>query len=207
MTPVVLIGAGGHAKVVLEAIRAAGLYAPAGFTDIDPACRDLLGLARLGGDEALPRLRADGIAHAIVALGGNALRRRVAEMVRGLGFTLVNAISPAAAVSPSARLGQGIAVMAGAVVNADSDIADLVIVNTRAAVDHDCRIGRAAHLAPGCTLAGGVTVGAEALVGTGAAVIPGVTIGDGAVIGAGAAVVRNIPAGATALGVPARLRR
>ena len=204
LAPVVVVGAGGHAKVVIELIRAEGLYDVVALLDADATPRRVLGVEVVGDDDALPRLRADGMANAFIALGGNALRLKVAGRARGLGFDLVNAVSPAAVISPTARLGVGVAVMAGAVINAEARIEDLAIVNTNASIDHDCVLGEACHVAPGCALAGGVTVGRLAFLGIGTVAIPGVKIGEGAELGAGACVVKDIPAGVLARGVPAR---
>ena len=202
--PVVVIGAGGHAKVVIELIRAQGLYDVMGCTDREPQRRDVVGAPILGSDDVLPDLYAQGVRHCFIALGDNALRRKVATQVTSLGFQLVNAISPKAVVSPSARLGRGVAVMAGAVINADATVGDLAIVNTRAAIDHDCQIGEAAHVAPRATLAGSVCVGPLAFVGAGAAIIPGISIGESTVIGAGATVISNLGPNLVAVGVPAK---
>lgn len=104
-------------------------------------------------------------------------------------------------------MGDGIAVMAGAVINAEARIDDFSIINTHASVDHDCWIGEGAHVCPGSTLAGNVRVGSLAFIGAGATVIPGTTIGQDATIGAGACVLRDVPDGASAWGVPARIMR
>jgi UDP-perosamine 4-acetyltransferase len=201
----VIVGAGGHAKVIVELLRAAhpGL-ALIGFTDRDAAPRTVLGLPVLGGDEMLQRLRAEGVEAAFVALGDNAVRAELGDRLQMLGYRLPTVVSPRAAVSPSARLGVGVAVMAGAVINADAEIAELAIINTGAVVDHDVQVGRAAHLGPGCAVAGGVRIGARTLLGVGASVAPGVTIGADVVVGAGACVVQNLPDGVVAVGVPAR---
>ncbi|MDB5457169.1 MAG: sugar O-acyltransferase, sialic acid O-acetyltransferase NeuD family, partial [Caulobacter sp.] len=159
--PVVVLGAGGHAKVVIELLRTAGFATPA-VLDADPTPRDVAGAPVVGDDTALARLRAEGLSQAFVAIGDNALRRKLADRATAAGFTLVSAIHPSAVISPSARLGAGVAVMAGAVVNADTVVGDLAILNTRSSVDHDGVIGSAAHIGPGCALAGGVTVGEEA---------------------------------------------
>jgi UDP-perosamine 4-acetyltransferase len=204
--PVLVVGAGGHAKVVIELIRAGGGQVAA-LVDADPTPRQVLGCAVVGADEALARLRAEGLSRAFVALGDNRLRARLAQRLRELDFVLVNAVSPGAHISPSARIGAGVAVMAGAAVNAEARIEDLVIVNTCAAVDHDVRLGEACHVGPGSTLAGEVKVGRLAFVGAGATLIPGVSVGDGAVIGAGACVVSDIEAGVLAVGAPARVVR
>lgn len=205
MERVVIIGAGGHAKVVIEILEEAGGYQIAGCTSPGGEGQ-VLGLPVLGGDEILPELRASGVRCAFVALGDNRARLRAIRAVTAAGFELVNAISRRASVSPRVRLGQGIAVMAGAVINVDSELADGVIVNTGATLDHDCRIGACAHIAPGVHLAGGVTVGEGAFLGAGSTAIPGIAIGAWTVVGAGAAIVRDLQAEVTAMGVPARVR-
>ncbi len=204
LEPVVILGAGGHAKVVIELMRAQG-RAIAGLTDADPSPRVVLGVPVLGDDRALPDLRAEGVGHAFVAIGDNAARQAAARTAVELGFILVNAVSPAAAISPSARLGHGVAVMAGAVINAEAFIGDLAIVNSGAVVDHDCHLEPGCHVGPGAALAGGVRLGAGVLIGVGASVTPGCAIGARTIVGAGACVVGDLPADVVAIGVPARV--
>lgn len=201
----IVIGASGHAKVIIDLFRHASRYELVGL--IDPAARGTLvnGLPIIGGDDDLARLRAEGISHAHVAIGNNRRRLALAHELRGFGFALASAISPAAVISPSAVLGDGIAVMAGAVVNADSRLGDVCILNTRSSLDHDGHIGEGAHVAPGCALAGNVRVGRLAFLGVGTCAIPGAEIGEDAVIGAGSCIISSIPAGAKAYGVPARV--
>jgi UDP-perosamine 4-acetyltransferase len=201
--PVVVIGAGGHAKVVIEAMRAAGLTL-AGLVDPRPDAASLLGIPVLGGDDALPQLRADGIRAAVVALGANRARERVGEALRALEYVLPIVVHPAALVSESARLNEGVVVMARAVVGTLAEVGALAILNTGCVVEHDNHIGACAHIAPGAVLAGTVQVGERALVGVGAVARPGVIIGRDAVVGAGSAVVGDIPPGAVVGGVPAR---
>lgn len=200
---VVVLGAGGHGKVVVETLAASG-WRVVGITDADPRPRTVLGVPVLGDDGVLPALRREGLAHAFVAQGDNRLRTRLAALAEDLGFALPNAVSPAALVSPSARLGRGVAVLPGAVINAEAELGDFAIINTGAIVEHDCRVGAGAHIAPGAVLAGRVEVGPGALIGAGAAVRPEVRIGAGAVVGAGSAVVRDVPQDAVVAGVPAR---
>ena len=202
--PVVLIGAGGHAKVIVEILRERDGVHIVGCTAVAPRPEGVLGLPVLGDDTILTELRARGVLNAFVAVGDNRARLNAARRVALAGFQLINAVSSRATVSPSAHLGKGIAIMPGAVVNADVSIADGVIVNTGATVDHDCCIGAYAHIAPGVHLGGGVAVGEGAFLGIAASVIPGVTIGPWATVGAGGVVIRNLPGGIVTAGVPAR---
>ena len=174
------------------------------LSDDVPGTR-ILEVAVLGGDVELARLANEGISHAFVAIGDNAVRLRVTGVARAAGLQLCNAVSSRAAVSPSARLGSGVAIMAGAVVNAEAVIEDGAIINTGATVDHDCHIGPFAHLGPGTNLAGRVTVGAGAFLGVGCRVIPGVSIGEWSTVGAGAVVTINLPCRVKAVGIPARV--
>jgi UDP-perosamine 4-acetyltransferase len=203
---VLILGAGGHGKVVLDILRAAGEHKVVGFIDADRTLTgtSVSGVPVLGAPNLLPRLRnkAKG---AIVAIGDNQTRRSYAAMVREHGLELVNGIHPAAAVSPSARVGRNVVVCAGAVVCVEAELADSVIVNTSAVVDHECVVGEAVHVCPGALLAGRVRVGGGAMIGMGAKVIQCLAIGDRAVIGAGAVVIEDVPANATAVGVPARV--
>ena len=172
--------------------------------DPNPPAPVLLGLPVLGGDAMLhtcarrvwspPSSRSATIACA----------QRVGAHLRAIGFALPTAIHPSALISPSARIGAGAVVMARSIVGTESVIDDLAILNTGAIIDHDNRLHIAAHVAPGCALAGNVTVGERALVGVGSAVRPGITIGADAVVGAGSAVVADVPAATRVAGVPAR---
>jgi UDP-perosamine 4-acetyltransferase len=202
---VVVVGAGGHAKVAIEALRYSG-WTVVGCTDFDPTARSIVGAPLLGQDELLPQLREAGVQFAFPALGGNQLRESMAERLINLGFDLPSAIGPNVACSPTATIGAGVAIFGGATVNADASIGDYAIINTNASIDHDCVIGRAAHIAPGCALAGRIKVGDRTFVGAGTTIIPGISIGADTMVGAGSVVVRDLPGGVTAFGVPARVQ-
>lgn len=206
--PIVGLGAGTHVKSVLEAIYSVGRFEPAALVDDDPALAgaEVLGVPIVGPD-AFDRLRADGVAHAFAGVGGigdSSARERVFERLREAGFELPPILHASAVVSPWARVGRGVHVLAGAIVNAEAEVGDDAILNTGAIVEHDCRIGAHTHLGPGVRLAGMVTVGERAHVGIGAVVIERIHIGSGALVAAGAVVVRDVPAGARVAGVPAR---
>jgi UDP-perosamine 4-acetyltransferase len=207
MEDVVIIGAGGHGKVVLDIRVAQGVYRPVGFVDNNPSLLDsyVCGLPVLGPINALPRLKRQRIRHAIVAIGDNRQRLNQLPEIEAGGFTLVNAVHPTAYVSPQATLGRGVVVAPKACVITEARVGDLAIVNTAAVVDHECDVGEGAHVCPGAILAGRVRVGRGAFIGIGAQVIQCRSVGDFAVVGAGAAVVQDVPDGATAVGVPARV--
>jgi sugar O-acyltransferase (sialic acid O-acetyltransferase NeuD family) len=205
VTDIVIVGAGGHARVVADVIRLVGATIH-GFLDTTNASRQgtaFEGSTVLGGAELLPQLRKH-VAHAVIAVGDNEARLRLADELARHGFKLATLAHPSAVVAASATLGPGSVVFAGAVINPAASIGANVIINTGATVDHDCVIADGAHIAPGAHLGGHVHVGRGALVGVGAAVKPGVTIGAAAVVGVGSAVVADVPAGRTVAGVPAQ---
>lgn len=200
--PVILVGAGGHAKVVADvlaqsSIPVAGCLCPRGSNQLP----DTEWLGEDGDLESL-RLRSLRLVH--IAIGENALRRKLAEYFKGEGFRLVSVLSHHSTVSPKADIKPGAAIMPGAVINAYAQIGECAIINTSASVDHDCRVGAYAHVGPGCHLAGNVVVEDGTFLGTGASVIPDIHIGSWSIIGAGSVVVRSVPAAVTAVGVPAR---
>ncbi|MGD2152847.1 MAG: acetyltransferase [Gemmatimonadales bacterium] len=202
MKPVIIYGAGGHGKVVLDALLRSGREI-AGFVDDDP---------QRAGDHhcGYPVAAAPGdldspdAADLVVAIGDAAGRQRATARVEELGYGLATAVHPTAVIADGVRLAPGAMVMAGAVVNPDVSIGRSTIINTGAIVDHDCTIGDFAHVGPGARLAGGVRVGARTLVGVGASAIPGVSIGADAVVAAGAVVVADVEDGMKVAGIPAR---
>ena len=211
-TPVVGLGAGGHAKVVLEAIVAGGRYEVVALLDPREELwgTTLLGVPVVGDDAGLSRHYDAGVTFAFVGVGaatGTATRRRLYEHLDSRGFDIVSVFHPLAAISPSARISRGATVLAGAVVNADASVGVNAIVNTGAIVEHDCRLGDHVHVASGARLAGGVIAGDGVQIGIGATVIQGITIGHAAVVGAGAVVVRDVEPGVVVGGVPARILR
>lgn len=204
--PLLVIGAGGHARVVIDVARAAG-FNPVAALDPSSVGSTCNGVAVIGDDAMAESLFADGLKHCVTAIGDNRLRSKLGERLRHIGFTLPLVAHPSAILSPSARIGEGTVIMPLAVVNASAEIGRLVIVNSAALIEHDCTIGDGAHIAPGCRLGGTVSVGAGVLVGIGSVVRPEATIGDHATIGAGSTVIGDVEASVVATGCPARARR
>lgn len=207
---VVGLGAGGHAKVVLEILRLLDGYECVGLLDANTELHgtQVLGFDVIGDDALMAEFYEQGTRCAFVGVGtiGNpGARIRVYEEAKRLGFEFARAIHPQAIVSPSAEIGDGPTVMAGAVINAAALIGDNVIINTGAVVEHDCIIGSHAHVATGARLASSVRVGNAAHIGIGASIKQGLNIGENAVVGAGAAVIEDVRAGTTVGGVPARV--
>ena len=206
-TPIVGLGAGTHARSVLDAIRSAGRYEPIALVDDDrtKAGGEVFGVP-IAAPEELERLRTVA-AYGFVGIGGirdSGPRRAAFERLLAAGFELPTILHGSAIVSPWAVIERGAHVLAGAIVNAGAKIGDGAIVNTGAIVEHDCQIGIHAHLAPGARLAGLAWVGPGAHIGVGAVLIEGIRVGAEALVGAGAVVIRNVPDGARVAGVPAR---
>jgi UDP-perosamine 4-acetyltransferase len=198
---VVVIGAGGHAAVCIDLLLASGADV-VGAVSADTISRPLQ-VPVIGNDGDIPRLYANGVRHAFVAIGANRARQRVTAEIEALGFRIVNAVSPDARLAPSVALGAGVAVMAGAVVNAYTNLGNGVILNTGATVDHDCVLEPFVHIAPGCHLAGTVVAAEGAFVGVGSSVVPGCRLGRWSQLGAGSVVIGDIGDEVLALGVPA----
>jgi UDP-perosamine 4-acetyltransferase len=194
---ILVIGAGGHARPVIEALLAQG-FAVAGLLDDGAAAGPVLGHKLLGGTGRLAGLRAEGLDAAVIAIGGNAARARLGALCRQAGFALPVVLHPAALVSPSAVIGPGAQVMARAVIGPEAALGPLCLVNTGAIVEHECRVGEAAHLGPGAVLCGGASLGPRAWLGAGAVVRAGVAIGADVVIGIGEAVLSGATGGGAA---------
>ena len=206
------LGAGGHSTVLIEALAAIGGYEVVGLLDPRQELHGttVLGIPVLGDDGLIGEHYDSGVRHAFIGLGGasdTAPRRRLYELARSSGLDVVTVVHPAASVSPSAELGHGATVFAGAVVGTEARLGENVLVNTAAVVEHGCTVGDHAHVATGARLASGVRVGEGAHIGAGSTVVQERSVGPSAVVGAGAVVVRDVEAGMVVVGVPARVLR
>lgn len=200
---VIIIGAGGHAKVIVDIIIQNGIYDIAGLID-HKGNKGFWGIPVIGTDQDLQKIYDSGIRYAFVALGSNALRKKISMMAEAIGFQLINVISKNAILSEHCKIGKGIVIMPGAVVNADTAIGDGCIVNTNSSLDHDSILGNYVHIAPGVNIAGKVRVGNLTFVGVGSRVIDGITIGKNVIVGSGAVIINDVDDTCTVVGVPAK---
>ncbi len=203
MTDFIIIGGGDHAKVIIEVLRAMNMKI-IGAVDANKDQTHVLDVPILGDDAILPSLRHQGVANVAMGIGDNRLRERLGKRAHELGFSAPPLIHPSALISPSARIGRGVVVMARAVIGVQAILRDMSLVNTGAILDHDNDLGGSAHVAPGCAIAGNVHIGDRTLIGVGSAIRPGVRIGSDSIIGAGSAVVSNIGDKQIVGGAPAR---
>ncbi len=202
-----VVGCGGHGRVVLDILRRSGEFDPVGFVDSNTAMhgRRIDGLKVLGHPDESPEIRTQSDVHcAIVAIGDNGVRRAFADRLSAANFELVNAIHPSANLAGNVSLGRNTVVAAGVLVCAHCQIGDSVILNTGCIVDHETLVGTATHICPGARIAGRVIVESGAFIGIGATVIQSIRVGYEAVVGAGAVVISDVDPMSTVVGVPAK---
>ncbi|ATX81432.1 sugar O-acyltransferase, sialic acid O-acetyltransferase NeuD family [Mariprofundus ferrinatatus] len=204
MRQLLILGAGGHGKVVAEIAEATGGWQAIAF--LDDRHEVLNGTLRWPVVDGVRHARrlVDSYSHAIVAVGDSTMRLGWLSMLAAQGFEIPCLIHPTAWVSPSATVGAGTVVMANATIQADARIGQGCIINTAASIDHDCTIGDGVHVCPGAHLGGDVRVGNSSWLGIGCSVIHGIEIGGRVTVGAGAAVINPVADGLTVVGVPAR---
>ncbi len=206
--PVIVLGAGGHAKVLINALQLCSVQI-LGITDPDPELhgKDILGVPVIGSDDKLANYgaRTVQLVNGLGSISVPSTRCQLFDKYKGQKFIFANVIHPDALLAGDVKLGEGVQVMAGAVVQPGVFLGDNVIINTRASVDHDCIIGKNSHVAPGVTISGEVHIGAGVHVGTGASIVQGVRIGDASLVGAGSTVLKDIPDGVKAYGCPAKV--
>ncbi len=206
--PLIIFGASGHAKSVIDTIHAESRYRVVGLIDsFQQLSCEFLGYKVLGGEEDIANIvETTGCGSFFVAVGDNYQRRAITQRLQKRLQTIrfVTIVHPSAVISPTSKLGAGVIVKPGAIISADVTVADGCVVNTRASIDHDCTLEMFSSVAPGATLGGNVTLGECSSVGLGANVSHRVSIGADSVIGTGAAVVDAIPKSVVAYGVPCR---
>lgn len=190
----ILIGASGHAKVIIDSLQLSG-ETISYLVDANPEVKSLMGLKVINDVDFIP-----GEELMILSIGSNEIRKKLAQQyIAAYGI----AVHPQAILDKSVSLGEGTVVMAGVVVNRDTKVGQHAILNTSCSIDHDNVLGDYVHISPNATLCGGITVGEGAHIGAGATIIPNISIGAWATVGAGAVVIEDVPEGATVVGNPA----
>lgn len=201
---IIILGAGGHAKVVLESLKSM-FHEIIGFTDINSKAT-LQTLRYIGDDRAVLAYDPEEIllVNGLGSIKDTQKRKKLFDDFKQHGYSFLSAIHPSAIIADDVQLGEGVHIMAGGIVQPGSIIGSNTIVNTKASIDHDCSIGNHVHIAPGVTLSGNITVQDEVHIGVGATIIQAMTIENNSIIGAGAVVIRDVLANTTVAGVPAR---
>lgn len=194
---IIIIGAGGHGKVVIDCVEQEDKYAIEAIVDDNYRNRAIFDF------KVAKKNNISGYfeKHVIIAVGDCRTRRNIASQLRS---EFVTTIHPTAVISKYAKVGNGCQIFANAVINPEAIIGNHVIINTGAIVEHDCIVADFVHLSPNSCIGGGVTIGACTHIGIGTSVIQGVKIGKNVIIGAGAVVINDIPDNCTAVGIPAK---
>lgn len=197
-----ILGAGGHGRVVADVAKLSGRYDEILF--YDDADQNHVKVPLKGKIKGLGDATED--TDAFVAIGDNDTRAKITEYVRKKGFKIATLIHPSAVISDDAEIGEGTVIMANSVVNNGAIIGEGVIINTAATVDHDCKVENYVHISPGAHLAGTVSIGEKTWVGIGASISNNLSICSGCMIGAGAVAVRSITESGVYVGIPAEKR-
>ncbi|MCM3079669.1 acetyltransferase [Brevibacillus invocatus] len=205
--PVIVLGGGGHAKVVIEALHRSN-HSIIGFTtpDFEDFNQQILGIKRLGTDEEILKIdpKEVKLVNGIGSIGFPEIRKNIFLNYKERGYDFINVVHPSVILPRDFNLSEGAQLMAGVVVQPGCHLGNNTILNTRACVDHDCLIGNNVHIASGAIICGDVKIADNVHVGAGSTVIQGISIGKNSIIGAGSVVIRDVPEDVTVIGVPAK---
>jgi len=208
---IILVGGGGHCKVVIDALLQQDKYDIVGIIDLQERVGNKIsGIPIIGADSELENYYKKGIRFSLITTGsiGNPnLRIKLFNLAKKIGFEFPNVVHPNATVSKSAEIGKGNYIAPGVIINSGSIVGNNCIINTGALIDHDCRIGDFVHIAPGVVVSGGVDIGKYSHIGTGSSIIQNLKIGKNTIIGAGSVVVKDIGDNIVAYGNPCKKRK
>ncbi len=208
MKKIVLIGGGGHSKVIVDIIKSNNEFEIVGITEKNSTFNNVSDIPIVGDDSILEELFNKGVEYAFLCIGISKdikLRNKLFEEIKSIGFKIPTLIHRQAIVSPYAKIGQGTCVMAGAIINSHAQIGENSVINTGSIIEHDCIVGNNTFISTGAILAGNVTIKNNSFIGMGSKIIEGKIIGSNVTIGAGAVVIDDIPDNCTAVGVPAKV--
>jgi UDP-perosamine 4-acetyltransferase len=207
--PLLILGAGGHARVLLDTLLLQGCNV-IGLLDPDTALwgKSLRGISVLGGDEKILEHEPASIelVNGLGSTHSTGPRQRLFENWQAKGYRFASVIHPQAILAPDVQLGEGVQIMAGAILNTAVQLADNAVVNTGAILEHDCIIAKHVHISPGACLAGNVRIGQGAHVGLRAVVLQNLELGEACLVAAGAVVIHSVAAGQTVMGIPAKVK-
>ncbi|WP_368490383.1 acetyltransferase [Clostridium sp. BJN0013] len=207
MEKIILIGAGGHCRSIIDSINGLNNFQIIGIVDKKHRNHSRLDIDRVWCDEDLDSLYKSGIKNAFIGIGSTAypeIRIKFYNLLKSIGYNFPIIIDKTAIVSCSAKIEEGVFIGKGAIVNANALIKKQCIINSGAIVEHDCKINEFVHLAPGATLSGGVSIGQGTHVGTNATIIQNINVGKNVLIGAGSVIVKNVKDGIKVYGNPGR---
>ncbi|SIQ25261.1 acetyltransferase [Priestia flexa] len=205
MAKLLILGAGGHGKVVSEISQLMKQWEEIAFLDDREDISEVLGIPIVGKLADLPVLRSE-YEYAFVAIGSNTARLKWTEKLNHHGFKIPILIHPSSTVSTKSSIEQGTVIMAGAVINPDARIGRGCIINTASTIDHDCILQAGVHTSPGTHIGGTVKIGERTWICIGATIINNIDIGYDSVIAAGAVVTRDVPSNVLVAGVPAVIK-
>lgn len=206
MERIIVVGGGGHAKVVISLLKKMNKFIIIGYTDKFNK-GGLLGIEYLGNDEELARYFKEGVTNIAIGIGqikSSVLRREIVNYAKKIGFNFPSIISTTAIINEDVEIGYGTVIMDGVIINSGTRLGDFSIINTNSSIDHDCILGNYVHIAPGVTLSGEVKIGDNVLIGTGANSIQSISINDDCIIAAGSSVQTNIERKGIYRGIPAK---
>jgi len=206
--PVIILGGGGHAKVLISVLQQLSVDI-IGIVDADSKKigSKLLNIAVIGTEDILVKY-PPGSVQLVNGLGSirrPEARKRIFKKFKKTGYEFANVVHQSCVIADDIVFGEGVQIMAGAVLQPGCSIGDNAVVNTNSSIDHDCKIGDHVHVAPGVILSGGVVIGSETHIGAGCVAIQGIEVGSRCLIGAGSLMLQNIPSDVTAYGSPAKV--
>ncbi len=205
---IVLIGGGGHCKVVISILKKLDNFKIAGIVDNYKAKSLISEIKIIGTDDDLRDIYKSDIQYALITVGStkdNTKRYRLFNMAKEIGYKFPVIISPEAIVDEIVKIDEGTVIMPGSIINIDSSIGKNCIINTGSIIEHDCKIGNHCHIAPGVHISGEANIGGLTFIGIGATIIQEITIGKNVTIGAGSVVIKDIPDNIIAVGNPAKI--
>jgi sugar O-acyltransferase (sialic acid O-acetyltransferase NeuD family) len=205
---IIVIGGGGHARTLIDILDGQTITGITELNQLDHQA-SIKGIPVIGDDQVILRFKSTDVslANGIGTTTTTSKRKQQFDWFKARGYSFIQVIHSSSIVAKDAALAEGVQLLAGSIIQPGCVIGLNTLVNTRASVDHDCKVGDHVHLAPGVILCGDVTVGDSTLIGAGSTILPGLRIGSHCLIGAGSVVTRNVPDGVKVLGVPAKVVR